>query len=78
MDEQLLKAVDRRARARRSSRAALIRTACVQYLEKIEEQELDRRHVEGYLRTPENPGLGEAGAQLAGQVWPSEDWDEAR
>jgi metal-responsive CopG/Arc/MetJ family transcriptional regulator len=78
MDEHLLRAVDRKAKARRSSRAALIRAACAHYLEKAEEQELDRRHIEGYLRTPENPSFGETGVQLAAQVWPVEDWDEAR
>ncbi len=78
MDEQLLRAMNRRAKAKRSSRAALIRAACAQYLEKTEEEELDRRYIEGYRRTPEKPGFGEAGAQLATQVWPAEGWDEAR
>ena len=78
MEEQLLHAVNRKAKERRSTRAALIRTACEQYLQKLEEDELDRRYAEGYRRHPERPALGKAGAKLAAQVWPREDWDEAR
>ena len=76
MDETLLRAVNRRAKASRSTRAALIRTACEEYLRKLEEEELDRRYVEGYRRKPENPDWGEAGSKLAAQVWPEEDWSE--
>lgn len=78
MDEKLLHAVDRRARAKSSSRAALIRTACQEYLRILEEEELDRRYVEGYRRKPEKPGVGEAGAKMAAEVLAREDWDEAR
>lgn len=75
MDENLLKAVNREARASRSTRAALIRAACEDYLRKIEEQELERRYVEGYRRRPEKPDLGRAGAKLAAQVLPEEEWE---
>jgi hypothetical protein len=78
MDENLLHAVNRQAKAQRATRAALIRTACQEYLQKLEEDELDRRYVEGYRRKPEKPDLGKAGARLAAQVWPREDWDETR
>ena len=77
MDEKLLRAVNRRAKARRSTRAALIRAACDAYLRKLEEEELDRRYIEGYRRKPENPVWGEVGAKLAAEVLPPEDWDEA-
>jgi len=78
MDEKLLRAVNRRAKANRSTRAALIRTACDEYLKKLEEEELERRYVEGYRRKPEDPAWGELGAKLAAEVLPSEDWDETR
>ncbi len=78
MDEKLLRAVHRRAKATRSTRAALIRTACDEYLKKLEEEELERRYVEGYRRKPEDPAWGELGAKLAAEVLPQEDWDETR
>ena len=78
MDEKLLTAVNRQARASRSTRAALIRTACQEYLHQLEEQELERRYVAGYRRKPEKPLWGEMGAKLAAEVLPKEDWDEAR
>ncbi len=74
MDETLLRAVNRRAKASHSTRAALIRAACEEYLRKLKEEELDRCYVEGYRRKPENPALGQAGLKLAAEVWPEEDW----
>ncbi len=65
MDEKLLRAVNRRAKAKRSTRAALICAACHEYVKKLEEEELDRRYIEGYRRKPEDPAWGELGARLA-------------
>ena len=67
MDEKLLQAVNRKARSSRSTRAALIRTARQEYLQRLEEQE--QRYVEGYRRKPEKPAWGEIGARLAAEVW---------
>lgn len=78
MDEALLEAVNRKARASRSTRAALIRAACQEYLHRLEEQELERRYVAGYRRKPEKPQWGQMGARLAAEVLPEEEWDEAR
>lgn len=77
IDQKLLRAVDRQARARNSSRAAFIRGACEAYLQRLEEEELDRRYVEGYRRKPEDPAGGKLGERLAAEVWPKEDRDEA-
>ncbi len=74
MEGKLLQAVNREAKVRHSTRAALIRKACEEYLRQIEEEELERRYVEGYRRKPENPAWGKAGAKLAAQVWPKEEW----
>jgi len=74
MDEGLLRAITGKAKASRSTRAALIRHACKDYLRRLEEEELDRQYVEGYRRKPEKPGLGVAGTKLAARVWPKEDW----
>lgn len=77
IDDELLRAVNRRAKTLRSTRASLIRTACQEYLRRLEEAELDRRYVEGYRRTPEQGQIGRTGATLASRVWPREKWDEA-
>ncbi len=74
MDDGLLRAVTRSAKARKSTRAALIREACHRYLDKLEEEELERKYVEGYRRKPENPAVGKTGAKLAAIVWPKEEW----
>jgi metal-responsive CopG/Arc/MetJ family transcriptional regulator len=74
MEESWLKAVTRTAKAHGSTRAALVREACKRYLEKLEEEELERKHVEGYRWKPEDPSVGIVGAKLAAMVWPKEDW----
>jgi metal-responsive CopG/Arc/MetJ family transcriptional regulator len=74
MDDRLLRAVTRSAKVRQSTRAALIREACQRYLERLEEEELDRKYVAGYRRKPENPSVGKAGEKLAASVWPKENW----
>lgn len=40
------------------------------------EDELERRYVEGYRRKPEDPAWGEATAKVTAEVWPKEDWIE--
>jgi metal-responsive CopG/Arc/MetJ family transcriptional regulator len=75
MDESLLRAVNRKAKSLRSTRAAFIRAACQEYLRRIENQELERRYIEGYRRTPEVAALGTVGAKLASEVLPIEDWE---
>jgi metal-responsive CopG/Arc/MetJ family transcriptional regulator len=77
MDEKLLQAVNRKARASRSTRAALIRAACQEYLHELEEQELEQRYIEGYRRKQEKPQEGQMGGRLAAEVL-QEEWDETR
>ena len=71
MDEGLLNAVNERAKSRRSTRAALIREACEEYLHRLDQQALDRKYVEGYRRKPESPSVGKQGEKMAGEVWPN-------
>jgi len=78
MDDKLLKAMNRKAKASRSSRAAVIRKACEEYIRTLEEEELDRQYVEGYRRKPEDPVWGEMGEMMAAEVWPPEDWGNTR
>ena len=77
IDDVLLGAVTRMAKARRATRAALIREACQRYLERIEEEKLERKYIEGYRRKPENSSVGKLGERMAKEVWPKEDWNEA-
>ena len=77
MDEDLLKAVNGRAKLRRSTRSALIREACREYLYRIEQGALERKYVEGYQRKPESPLVGKLGERMAQEVWPEEAWDDA-
>ena len=77
MPASLVKAVTRSARERRSTRAALIREACQRFLEGLEEEELERKHLEGYRRVPESVAVGRRGEKMAKEVWSREDWHEA-
>lgn len=74
MNEDLLRRLSREAKARKLTRAALIRDACQHYLEKLREDELDRQYVAGYRRYPESAAVGKTGERLAATVWPREDW----
>jgi len=77
MDDRLLRAVSERARSRRSTRAALIREACVDFLHRLDQEALERKYVAGYRRKPESPRVGKLGEKMAGEVWSKENWDEA-
>jgi metal-responsive CopG/Arc/MetJ family transcriptional regulator len=77
IDDVLLRAVTRLAKVRRTTRAALVREACQLYLERLTEEELDNRYIEGYRRRPESPSVGKLGERMAQEIWPKEDWNEA-
>ena len=70
MDDRLLREMNRKAKASRSARAGAIREACEKKIRRLEEDELERRYIEGYRRKPENPAWGEVGVKLAAKVWP--------
>jgi hypothetical protein len=76
MDEELLEAVNERAKSQRSTRSALIREACAEYLHKVEQGALEQKYLEGYRRKPESPLVGQLGEKMAREVWPEEAWDE--
>ena len=78
MGEGLLNAVNERAKSRPSTRAALIREACEEYLNRLDQQVLDQKYAEGYRRIPESPSVGKLGEKMAAKVWPKEAWDFAR
>ena len=77
MDENLLRALTRQAKASRTSRSAFVREACQRHLKRLNEEELERQYVEGYRRKPESASVGKLGERMAKEVWPKEDWNEA-
>lgn len=74
IDEKLLRALNREAKVSRSSRAAVIRKACDEYLRRLKDEELDRQYVAGYSRKPEDPIWGRIGELMAAEILPRERW----
>jgi len=66
IDEELLCAIDRRAR--RGQRSEIVREALQMWIARRDLAEKVRRHREGYARRPVKPG--EFGPVLGAQVWP--------
>jgi len=56
LDDDLVTEVDTVAKKMGTSRSGFTRKALRQALVKIEEEELERRHREGYLQHPVEPG----------------------
>jgi len=74
IDEELLRNLASLSKKQRKSRSEVIREACVVYLSRIKEEELDRIYREGYLRIPEDPNAGKAQAALLAKRLPKESW----
>jgi hypothetical protein len=75
IDDTLLGEVNDLAKSRGSSRAAIIREACKEYVRGLEREALERRYAEGYRRKRESPMVGKLGERMAQEVWPGETWD---
>jgi metal-responsive CopG/Arc/MetJ family transcriptional regulator len=56
IDPQLLKAVDKLTRLRKTTRSALIRAALESELRRERVHEMEARHVAGYANQPAAPG----------------------
>lgn len=74
IDHSLRAALDRLARERSTSRAEIIRQACLHYIREQAERSDEARYVEGYRRRPEEPALADAQAALAAAVLADERW----
>ena len=74
MEKELLAALDELSKAQASSRSAIIRRACHEYLRRVREEALDDEYERGYRRIPESESVGQAQAALAAQVLPEESW----
>jgi metal-responsive CopG/Arc/MetJ family transcriptional regulator len=67
IDPHLLKAVDKLARSRKTTRSALIRTALEAELRRERINDLEARHASGYAKQPVAPG--EFDAWIDQQDW---------
>jgi len=74
VEEDLLKSLDSLSKKQRKARAELIRQACLRYLQQIEQEEMDSVYLQGYVRIPEKPEIGEAQTAVSGEVLPGESW----
>ncbi len=74
VDEELLKNLNSLSKKQRKTRSEVIREACVTYLARAKEEEMDRIYREGYLRIPENPDAGKAQAALLAERLREETW----
>ena len=74
LDASLLKAVDKCAKQLCYTRDQFLSMACQHLIEKIDVQELDRIYCERRKQAPEELDLAEAGAILAGEILPKEEW----
>jgi metal-responsive CopG/Arc/MetJ family transcriptional regulator len=67
IDPDLLMAVDKLARLRKTTRSSLIRTALEAELRRARVRDLEARHASGYARRPAAPG--EFDAWIDQQDW---------
>jgi metal-responsive CopG/Arc/MetJ family transcriptional regulator len=74
IDEPLLEALDEASKEHGTSRAALVRTACRDFLRRWRERKLDEQYAEGYRRIPDDPAVGDAQLRMAAEVLPKEEW----
>jgi len=74
VDRELLVCLDRVSENQQRARAELIREACLSYLSKIENDEMDEIYRRGYEKIPEKEDTGQAQAVLTARVLPRERW----
>ena len=74
IDLGLLSHIDETAGIVAENRAEFIREACRRRLRDLETKELERRYVEGYRRSPEDPAAARTNAALLARIVPREKW----
>jgi len=74
VDKELLDCLDKVSRKQQRARAELIREACLSYLCKLENDELDKIYRKGYEKRPEKGDIGLAQITLAGGIFQEEQW----
>jgi metal-responsive CopG/Arc/MetJ family transcriptional regulator len=74
IDDNLLADINYLSRKKRKARAEVIREACVSYLAKTEQEELERLYQQGYENLPETSDTGEIQLTILKDVAPGEKW----
>ena len=74
VDEELLRNLDSLSKKQRKARSEVIRQACLSYLQRIEELELDKIYQRGYIEIPEELTTGEIQAVISGEFLSKESW----
>ena len=74
VDEELLKNLNSLSKKQSKTRSEVIREACVSYLARKKDEELDRIYREGYKRIPETTEIAEAQEAMLGEILPKESW----
>ena len=74
VDRELLDCLDRVSRKQKRARAELIREACLSYLRRVEEDEMDRVYRKGYEKFPEKEDVGRAQIETSAGVLQEENW----
>jgi len=74
VDRELLDCLDRVACKQKRARAELIREACLSYLRRVEEDEMDMVYRKGYEKFPEKEDIGLAQIELSAGILREEHW----
>ncbi|MBI2303181.1 MAG: ribbon-helix-helix protein, CopG family [Chloroflexi bacterium] len=74
VDEMLLKDLNSLSKKQHKTRSELIRQACLSYLQKVNDEELDRIYQQGYTKIPEEPEMGEIQVATSGEFLSAESW----
>ncbi len=74
VDEGFLKDLDNLSRKQCKTRSELIRQACLSYLQRAKDEELDKIYQQGYVRIPEEPKIGEIQVAISGESLSEESW----
>ena len=74
VDEELLKNLDNLSKKQRKARSEVIRQACLSYLQRIKDQELDNIYRQGYIEVPEEAAMGEIQVAISGEFLSGEKW----
>ncbi len=74
VDVELLKDLDSLSKKQHKARAELIRQACLSYLERVKDEELDKLYQQGYIRIPEEPAVGTIQIAMAAEILSKESW----
>jgi metal-responsive CopG/Arc/MetJ family transcriptional regulator len=74
VDVELLKNLNSLSKRQGKARSELIRQACLSYLERVKDEELDKLYQQGYVRIPEEPAVGKIQIAVAAETLSKESW----